>query len=153
MFWFFNDLWKNWFLQAFFSFLLWSVKKYFGLGSNRKIWYCKFNILTRSKLEGQTIKPLNVLKFLHFRKSSEEGFVKVFKIWTNKKIDKQMTTKITIQGTCCWVIEGSPWIIKHSSDEKQELRPGQSVTPRIAYIRKLKSKKCIWLEPPVHKLK
>ena len=53
-----------------------------------------------------------------------------------------MTTKITIQGTCCWEIEGSPWYVEHSSDVKQELRPGQSVHPRIAYIRKLKSKKC-----------
>jgi hypothetical protein len=68
-------------------------------------------------------------------KSSEAGFTQVFKIWANKKRDKVRTKKITILGTCCWVIE-------HRYGETQELRPGQSVTPSIAYIRKLKTKKC-----------
>merc|ERR1712008_556711 len=68
-------------------------------------------------------------------KSSEEGFVEVFKIWANKKKDKVRTNKITILGTCCWVIE-------HRHGATQELRPGQSITPSIAYIRKLKTMKC-----------
>ena len=78
---------------------------------------------------------INSFHISHFRKSSEAGFTQVFKIWANKKKDKVRTTKITILGTCCWVIE-------HRHGETQELRPGQSVTPSIAYIRKLKTKKC-----------
>ena len=56
-------------------------------------------------------------------------------IWGNRKKDKLRTSKITIIGTCCWTIE-------HRLGDKQELCPGQSKTPSVAYIRKLKTLKC-----------
>ena len=73
--------------------------------------------------------------FLNFRKTNEVGFVEVFKIWTNKKKDKYRTTKITVLGTCCWEI------YDRMGESQTNLRPGQTITPRIAYIRKLKTKK------------
>ena len=75
-------------------------------------------------------------KILHFRKTSEVGFVEVFKIWANKKKDKIRTTKITIEGDCCWEI------YHRSGDSQKDLKPGQDLTPSVAYIRKLKTKMC-----------
>jgi len=69
-------------------------------------------------------------------KTDEVGFVEVFKIWANKKKNKIRTTKITVHGTCCWEI------YHRLGDSQKDLSPGQTITPRIAYIRKLKSKKC-----------
>ena len=74
--------------------------------------------------------------FLNFRKTNEVGFVEVFKIWANKKKDKARTTKITVQGTCCWEI------YNRMGESQKNIRPGQTITPSVAFIRKLKSKKC-----------
>ena len=80
--------------------------------------------------------PLHMKKILHFRKTIEDGFEEVFKIWANKKKDAYRTTKITVHGTCCWDI------YHRSGHSQKDLKPGQTITPRIAYIRKLKTKKC-----------
>ena len=75
-------------------------------------------------------------KILHFRKTDELGFEEEFKIWANKKKDRYRTTEITIEGTCCWEI------YNRMGESQKDLRPGQNIRPRIAYIRKLKTKKC-----------
>ena len=71
-----------------------------------------------------------------YRKTNETGFEEVFKIWGNKKKDKLKTAKITITGTCCWEI------YSRTGDSQKNIRPGQTITPSVAYIRKLKTKKC-----------
>ena len=80
--------------------------------------------------------PLHMKIFLNFRKTNEVGFVEVFKIWTNKKKDKYRTTKITVLGTCCWEI------YDRMGASQKNIKPGQTIAPRIAYIRKLKTKRC-----------
>ena len=80
--------------------------------------------------------PLHMKIFLNFRKISEVGFVEVFKIWANKKKDKYRTTKITVLGTCCWEI------YDRMGASQKNIKPGQTIAPRIAYIRKLKTKRC-----------
>ena len=61
--------------------------------------------------------------------------MEVFRIWVGVEKYRHRTTSITVQGTCCWEIYGR-------NGEKQELFPGQRITPSVAYIRKLKTKKC-----------
>ena len=65
----------------------------------------------------------------------DEGFVQVFQIKANKKKNRARTNYISIEGTCCWVIEN-----RHG--ETEELGLGQSKEPKIAYISQVKSKKC-----------
>jgi len=70
------------------------------------------------------------------KKTTEEGFIEVFEIWLNKKRDRYKTSKITVQGTCCWEI------YHRSGASQKDLKPGQTLTPSQAYISMLKTKKC-----------
>jgi len=71
------------------------------------------------------------------KKTTDDGFVKVIKIWANRNANKYKTRTITVHGTCCWEI------YHRSGDSQTNLRPGQTnITPSVAYIRKLKTKKC-----------
>ena len=85
---------------------------------------------------GQPYWALISIFFLPYRKTKEDEFVEVFKIWANKKKDKKRTKKITVQGTCCWEI------YSRTGDSQKNIRPGQTLTPSVAYIKKLKTKKC-----------
>jgi len=69
-------------------------------------------------------------------KTTEDGFVFTAWIYANKNKDKYRTKKITVQGTCCW------GIYHRSGASQKDLKPGQILTPSVAYIRKLKTKKC-----------
>jgi len=69
-------------------------------------------------------------------KTEEKGFVEVFKHWANRRKNKLRTKKLTVQGTCCWEI------YHRSGESQKDLRPGQTITPSVAYIWKLKTKKC-----------
>ena len=74
--------------------------------------------------------------FLPYRKTTDDGFVKKFKIWANKDKEKYRTEKITVHGTCCWEIYDR-------LGKLGNLKPGQdNITPSVAYIRTLKTKKC-----------
>merc|ERR1712008_160396 len=70
-------------------------------------------------------------------KTTEDGFIFTAWIWANKKRDGYRTTEITVQGTCCWEI------YNRLGESRKDLKPGQTITPNIAYIRKLKTKKCL----------
>jgi len=69
-------------------------------------------------------------------KTKEDGFGYTAWIWANKKTDGYQTTKITVQGTCCWEI------YHRLGESQKDLKPGQTLAPSVAYIRKLKTKKC-----------
>jgi len=72
----------------------------------------------------------------NIEKTKDDDFVEVFKIRANRKKDKKRTKKITVQGTCCWEI------YSRTGDSQKNIRPGQTLTPSVAYIKKLKTKKC-----------
>jgi len=56
-------------------------------------------------------------------------------IGANMNEDKFRTTSIKVHGTCCWEIEDR-W------GDYEELYPGESIVPSIAFIAKVKSKEC-----------
>ena len=95
----------------------------------------EFEYFGGSVVENKSNTFLISSKFYHFRKSSGDGYVQVFQIKANKKKDKARTNYISIEGTCCWVIEN-----RHG--ETEELGLGESKIPKIAYISTLKTKKC-----------
>ena len=75
--------------------------------------------------------------FLPYRKIEKDGFKEVFQIWANKDKDKLRSTKITVHGTCCWEI------FHRLGASQKDIKPGQTdITPSVAYIRTLKTKKC-----------
>ena len=78
----------------------------------------------------------NLCVFFEFRKETDDGFGKSFTIKCNKSKDGCRTNNIEIKGTCCWEI-----FDRNGND--QEFTPGQDKEPNIAYIRKLKTKKCV----------
>jgi len=70
-------------------------------------------------------------------KIEKDGFKEVFQIWANKDKDKLRSTKITVHGTCCWEI------FHRLGASQKDIKPGQTdITPSVAYIRTLKTKKC-----------
>ena len=75
-------------------------------------------------------------QFFDFRKENEDGFGKKFSIQCNKNKDGCRTNNIEIKGTCCWEI-----FDRHGNS--QDFTPGQDKEPTIAYISKLKTKKCV----------
>ena len=78
----------------------------------------------------------DVCVFFEYRKESGNGFDKSFTIKCNKNKDGCRTNNIEIKGTCCWEIFDR-------SGNDQEFTPGQDKEPNIAYISKLKTKKCV----------
>jgi len=68
-------------------------------------------------------------------KTSEVGWDMKFTILCNRGQDICRTNRITVQGTCCWEIS-------NRDGYTQELVPGQRITPTIAYISQLRTKKC-----------
>jgi len=89
-------------------------------------------------VDGCTGKLLITPKFKKgdIEKASDKGFVESWKIWVNKDKNKYRTEKITVHGTCCWEI------YDRLGESQKDLRPGQTITPSVAYIRKLTTKKC-----------
>ena len=81
------------------------------------------------------ILHLKKIKFMNSRKVVDNGFTKIFGIGCNRRRNRCRTKNIKIEGTCCWEISN-----RHG--ETEEFKLGHDKTPRIAYISRLKTKKC-----------
>ena len=75
--------------------------------------------------------------FSFIRKTSDNGFNQHWIIKYGVNRNRHRTNYVKVHGTCCWEI-------MDRNREKQEFRPGQEEEPRVAYISRIKSKKCDW---------